>query len=184
MDEGGEALKTFFDRQQTLWREMNHLQSEVGKLVILISDTDSKLNLLFALLCSPLDRSIAEDILEDQQSLEKKIKLVNLLIEMQSGDDEKAIWAEAKKVLQESRTMRNLVAHQSAWYSEDDPSGIIKVFLGPHPVAPKNRKQATAKEITTITDRMIVARHQITEVTRLLGVRKGFWEQDFLRPQR
>lgn len=171
-----------FTRQQEIWRLMAQLQNEVGKLVIASSDMENKLHLLFMALTAPVDEAPALKVLTDQQSTDKKISLINLLVEMQCTGEEKALWRSVHRLLSESRQMRNLVAHQSAWISDEDSEDAMRVFLGPHSVAPKNQRQATAHEIGLTCDKVLKGRTEIMELIQAVGLRKGLLSQPVQAP--
>jgi hypothetical protein len=74
--------------------------------------------------------------------------------------------------------MRNLVAHQGAWINDQDPNGVIKVFLGPHPVgAHKKHKDVTADEIEKATTSLLQARHNLSELITMVAKRTGQWAE-------
>ncbi|MCK2054759.1 hypothetical protein [Methylobacterium sp. 37f] len=176
MDEWHDELKGMFRRQQEIWLLMSQLQNEVGKLVIMNSDMENKLRLFFMALTAPTDDANALKVLKDQQSSEKKINLIDLLVQMQCTDEEKTTWNEVHTVLSESRMMRNLVAHQSAWISDHDADEAARVFLGPHSIAPKYNKEATAHEIGLVCNRLIKGRATLLNLLRDVGLRKGLIE--------
>lgn len=175
-----------FSRQQEIWLRMGQLQNEVGKLVIASSDMENKLHLLFMALTAPADEEPALQVLNDQQSMEKKTNLINLLVHMQCTNEEKAIWSTVHLTLKNTKFMRNYVAHQSAWISDHDTDAEIKVFLGPHSVAPKmdKLKEATADQIGLACNKLLQARSEIMELIQAVGLRKGMLSQPVQAPCR
>jgi hypothetical protein len=184
VDDWPGELKAMFSRQQEIWLRMGQLQNEVGKLVIASSDMENKLHLLFMALTAPADEKPALRVLEDQQSMEKKINLIDLLVHMQCTGDEQAQWASVYVLLNDSKFMRNYVAHQSAWISDQDTDAEIRVFLGPHSVAPKTTKlkEATAEHIGMACNKLLRARSEIMELIQAVGLRKGMLSQPVPAP--
>lgn len=96
-----------------------------------MSNAEDLLALIFCVLSLPVTIELSKEMFASQGPFEKKLKLVNFVVERADYSQERALWADIYEELNNHRGVRNLVAHQRMMvnYSPDAPD--VEVSLTP-----------------------------------------------------
>ncbi|WOH53519.1 hypothetical protein [Bradyrhizobium sp. sBnM-33] len=135
----------------------------VGRLSI-FSNIESDLIFLFGVLIGADLYTQAVAVFADVNNFALKLKMVDLLVEKECSEKEKAIWHPISGTISTHKGIRNLIAHQRMSFEsiEGPMSAMSRVVLEPTPFGStkKGRKrerhqiQATADALEPIADRV------------------------------
>jgi hypothetical protein len=134
MDEPSEGLKHLArslmpDPPGT--HEKRKLYEQVGRAIVHLSDIDDLLALAFSILSTSVDIKVTADLYYGQNSLDKKLKLVNHMILHWNKPIEMKVWGRILSKINTHRGVRNLIAHQGLSVTSSSDSPNVDVSLRP-----------------------------------------------------
>lgn len=174
----GAAVKELMRRQDRIFKARDRLHKEVGRVVVALSELESSLALLFMVASAPVPIKKCLDLFHSQQSLDKKLKLIDFSMNLSVTETESGEWHKIHSEIGKNKNIRNNAAHQHSWIDEDEDSGVVRAFLGPVAgLGDRNGKEIDAHELEeaaiSINDvRLAVARltFDIAERKNILNI--------------
>ena len=147
--------------------EKKRLHEQVGRAVVELSNAENLLALIFCILSLPVSIELSKEMFASQGPFEKKLKLVNFVVERADYPQERALWADIYKELNNHRGVRNLIAHQRMMvnYSPDTPE--VEVSLTPL-LYKSGGKGLRTEEISSTADELEKISERLWEFIKLL----------------
>jgi hypothetical protein len=129
------------------------LYKEVGRAIIKLSDIENLMTMMFVILSTPVFPDGASELFHEQNSFERKMKLLNFLVLKENRPKEVAAWAAIYQKLHTHKGVRNLIAHQGMFRYPPDDAGRRQVSLRPPWLKKGGRgKELDAKTIKATAD--------------------------------
>jgi hypothetical protein len=148
--------------------EQEEFYKQVGRLVIILSEIEQNLAVVYMSLCFS-DPDAAAKRYYALPTFEKRLKLVgNALEKDPTWDGDIEVWHEFKNFLRQQKTIRNMVAHQapSAGHTAVSPTWLLKNSKG---------RPLTADEIRDAADELDALNDMARALCVRLGAHDGIW---------
>lgn len=131
-------------------REKRELYEQVGRAIVKLSDIEMLLAMVFVII-TPRKPEDAAAIFYEQQSLERRLSLVDFMAKGELTDKEMVTWQGINSEIRTHKGLRNLIAHQRMFVGQPNHVGEVQVSLVP-PWLKKGGKELNISEIRRTAD--------------------------------
>jgi hypothetical protein len=126
-----DAVKRIAAAMKPAAPEKARFYEEVGRAIVQLSNAENSLVVIFCILSLPAPLERAKEIFAGEVTLERKLKLLDFLVQISGKPQEQKEWASIFKDLNNHRTVRNLIAHQRMLVEHSAEAAVFEVSLAP-----------------------------------------------------